>query len=74
MFKDIFLQFSYVNTQFFVNFQKISVISLIIISDIKDMLFLYSYDLIKDIQPKNSLRQMLFISFLHGVIEFGNLN
>lgn len=59
MFKYIFLQFSYVNIQFFVIFQKIGVISLIKISDMKDMLFLHSYDLIKDKQPKNSLKQNL---------------
>ena len=67
MFKDIFLQFSYVNIQFFVIFQKIGVISLIMISDIKDMLFLHSYNLIKDKQPKNSLKQTFFIFLLHGV-------
>ena len=59
MFKDIFLQFSYVNIQFFVIFQKIGVISLITISDMKDMLFLHFYDLIKDKQPKNQLKQNL---------------
>ena len=68
MFKYIFLQFSYVNIQFFVIFQKIGVISLIKISDMKDMLFLHSYDLIKDKQPKNSLKQTFFFFLLHCVI------
>jgi len=70
MFKHIFLQFSYVNIQFFVIFQKIYVISLIKISDMKDMLFLHSYDLIKDKQPKNSLKHQtnLFFFLLHYVI------
>ena len=63
MFKDIFLQFSYVNIQFFVIFQKIGVISLITISGMKDMLFLHSYDLTKDKQPQNSLKHFLFFCY-----------
>ena len=72
MFKDIFLQFSYVNIQFFVIFQKIGVISLITISDMKDILFLHSYDLIKDKKPKNSLKQTLFIFLLNGAINLSS--
>ena len=71
MLKDIFLQFSYVNVQFFI-FQKISAISIITISSIKDMLFLHSYDLIKDKQPKNSLKKAFFLKFFCYTVNFLN--